>query len=118
MNASTQAWAGIKARTDGRDQAGPNVETIRLRHYVRCVHATDIYGVVTPLWVEWDDGRTFRIDRVLSRRGVARTRQAGSGTCYTVQIGRHITNVYRAGDGRWYVEVEAPADSADILQAS
>ena len=83
-------------------------EMILVRHYVKCAQVTDTNGVVTPLWVEWDDGRTFKIDRVLARRGVSQTRYGGSGTRYTAQFGRHVTYLYRAGDGRWYVEVKVP----------
>ena len=76
-------------------------ETILVRHYVKCAQVTDTNGVVTPLWVEWDD-------RVLARRGVSQTRYGGSGTRSTAQFGRHVTYLYRAGDGRWYVEVRVP----------
>lgn len=83
-----------------------DVDMVMVKHYVKCVHMTDTDGVVTPLCVIWDDGRTFKIDRVLARHGMRQTRFSGTGTRYTVQLGHHVTYLYRAGDGRWYVEVK------------
>lgn len=40
----------------------------------------------TPLYIEWEDGRIFEIDKVLDTRKKASTKGGGAGLRYTVRI--------------------------------
>ena len=66
-------------------------------------------GNMTPVWIKWEDGRLFEIDRVLDvRRAVS---DAGSmGVRYTVKITGKVKRLYfedtyyETGRPRWFVE--------------
>jgi len=66
-------------------------------------------GSMTPVWIKWEDGRIFEIDRVLDvRRAVS---DAGSmGIRYTVRIMGQVRNLFfedaysDTGRARWFVE--------------
>ena len=47
------------------------------RRRVEIVHSTSVEGEKTPLAIVWEDGRRFRVDRVLDRR---MARDEGSGS--------------------------------------
>lgn len=43
-------------------------------------------GIVLPLKIIWEDGRTFDIDRVLETRKIASTKGGGKGLRYKCRI--------------------------------
>ncbi len=59
-------------------------------------------GDVVPLAIAWEDGRVWRIDRVL--HSCASFDGEFEGIRYTVIIGRAEKYIYRAGHA-WYVLV-------------
>ena len=77
----------------------------RVKRYVKVVSATDEDGRVTPLSVEWDDGRTYEIDQVLDARHAASLKVGGTGMRYLVRIGSATTYLFHE-DPRWYVEAK------------
>ena len=60
-------------------------------------------GGITPLRVEWEDGRSFEIDRVLDVRRAPAAKAGGYGTRYTVRVSGHETYLFE-DEGRWFVE--------------
>ncbi len=82
----------------------------REKRYVKVVAATDEDGRITPLSVEWDDGRVYEIDRVLDRRHAASLKVGGTGMRYLVRIGQATTYLFHE-DPRWYVEAKVPGSS-------
>ena len=60
-------------------------------------------GRLCPLSITWEDGKKYRIDRVLDVRRAASLKGGGTGMRYTVRIGRVVTHLY-IEDGRWFVE--------------
>lgn len=60
-------------------------------------------GTVLPLDVCWEDGRWYRVDRVLDVRRAASLRAGGAGIRYTVRIGRRETFLFLE-ENRWFVE--------------
>ena len=79
----------------------------REKRYVKVVACIDEDGRVTPLSVEWEDGRVYEIDRVLDRRHAASLKVGGTGMRYLVRIGQATTYLFHE-DPRWYVEAKVP----------
>ena len=77
----------------------------REKRYVKVVSVTDEDGRITPVSVEWDDGRVYEIDRVLDVRHAASLKVGGTGIRYLVRIG-HATTYLFPEDPRWYVEAK------------
>ena len=73
------------------------------RAYVKVVAEFSPEGKVTPVSVEWEDGRRFDVDRVLDVRRAVATKAGGQGMRYTVRIGGHETYLFE-DEGRWFVE--------------
>lgn len=73
------------------------------RVYVKVVVQFFEDGRIRPLMVEWEDGRHFRVDRLLDVRRAASTKVGGQGMRYTVRISGHDTHLFE-DDGRWFVE--------------
>jgi len=65
-------------------------------------HCVD--GSVRPLTLKWEDGREFKIDRVIDVRKAASLKAGGLGIRYTCKIlGRAV---YLFDDeGRWFIEM-------------
>ena len=75
------------------------------RAYVKVVAEFSPEGAVTPLSVEWEDGRKFDVDRVVDVRRAAATKAGGQGMRYTVRISGHETYLFD-DEGRWFVEAK------------
>ena len=71
--------------------------------YVRVRADFDRDGNITPLSVEWEDGRVYDIDRVLDVRRCVSLKAGGMGMRYTVRIGRRQTCLFYE-DPAWFVE--------------
>lgn len=75
------------------------------RAYVKVIVEYDEAGGVHPLRIEWEDGRKFRIERVLDVRRAAATKAGGEGMRYTCRIRRQETYLFEC-EGRWFVEAK------------
>ncbi|MFR1759622.1 MAG: hypothetical protein ACLSX2_07955 [Christensenellaceae bacterium] len=71
--------------------------------YVAVVARYSPEGELRPLSVQWEDGRSFSIDRILDVRRAASLKAGGAGIRYTVRIGRHETYLFLEED-RWFVQ--------------
>lgn len=88
-----------------------------LKVYVNVLAAFDTDGCLRPLALLWEDGRRYRIDRVLDVRSAASLRAGGQGDRYTIRVGNHESYLYFerspavAGRelGRWFIERRTPA---------
>ena len=76
------------------------------RVYVRVVVEYDEAGGVHPLRIAWEDGRAFRVERVLDVRRAAATKAGGQGMRYTCRIRGKETYLFE-DDGRWFVEAKS-----------
>ena len=65
-----------------------------MKTYVNVMVIYDQDGNVTPLSIEWEDGRIYEIDQVLDVRKAASTKAGGVGLRYTFKIGRSITYIF------------------------
>lgn len=75
----------------------------REKRYVQVVSSTSPDGDVTPLVIVWNDGRRYRVSRVLDRRRAYSETTGATGLRYTVRVGRRVTYLYYE-DPRWFVE--------------
>lgn len=75
-----------------------------MKTYVNVMVIYDPDGNVTPLSIEWEDGRIYEIDQVLDARKAASTKAGGIGMRYTVKIGRSITYLFFDCFNKWFVE--------------
>ena len=73
------------------------------RVYVRVIVEYDEEGGVCPLSIRWEDGRKFRVDRILDVRRAAATKSGGQGMRYTCRIMGRETYLFE-DNGRWFVE--------------
>ncbi len=74
----------------------------RVKRYVEVTMRTDEEGRVRPLEIQLH-GTTYVVDEVLHVQRRASKRTGGDGVCYTVRLGRRITDIYYE-DPRWFVE--------------
>lgn len=72
--------------------------------YVQIVVEFSVDGCLRPLWITWEDGRKFEIDRVLRVERAASRKAGGIGLRYTVTIGGHEHHLYYEENYRWFVE--------------
>ena len=80
--------------------------------YVEVTVSFSCDGGMTPLSVIWEDGREYRIDRVLDMRPAAAMKAGGQGDRYTVRIRNRQSHLFfeqsakvgEKGPGRWFVE--------------
>lgn len=63
----------------------------------------DVAGRAKPLYIEWDDGRIFEVDRLLDVRPAASMKAGGCGMRYTCRIGGKETYLFEE-ENRWFVE--------------
>ena len=75
-----------------------------MKTYVKVTVEYDEDGIITPLSIEWEDGRIYEIDRILDKRKAASTKAGGMGIRYTVKIGRTITYLFFDCFNIWFVE--------------
>ena len=73
------------------------------RVYVKVVVECNEDGKITPLQVEWEDGRRFQVDRLLDVRRAAAMKAGGHGMRYTIRVCGQETYLFE-DEGRWFVE--------------
>ena len=73
--------------------------------YIDVILKTDKEGVIRPLTIVWEDGKTFEIDRVKAICKAASLKVGGCGTRYTVVIEGKETYLFHE-DERWFVEAK------------
>ena len=75
----------------------------REKCFVDVITDTDVDGIITPLAINWDDGRCFIVDRTIERRYAASMKVGGHGMRYAVVVEGKPTFLWHDGE-RWYVE--------------
>lgn len=79
------------------------MQSSKLKAYVSVTVRFSSLGELTPLNIEWEDGRTYEIDEVMNVCRAASIRAGGAGIRYTVRIGRTITYLFLE-EYKWFVE--------------
>jgi hypothetical protein len=71
--------------------------------YVDVIVRVDTGGKITPLSIEWADGRVFEIDKVIDARKCASLKVGGIGTRYICEIKGTRTYLFYE-EPLWFVE--------------
>lgn len=71
--------------------------------YIAVIAHYDVNGNITPIAIEWADGRRFEVERVLDVRRAASLKAGGLGIRYTIRVLGQVRAMYLEG-ARWYVE--------------
>ena len=80
--------------------------------YVNVLVKFDAEGTIRPIEITWEDGRTYKIDRVLGVCQAAALKAGGQGIRYTIRImGKESYLFFERSSmingtnlGRWFVE--------------
>lgn len=83
----------------------------RKKRYVDVVALHREDGSVRPLSIVWEDGRRFKVDRILDTRRAASLKVGGTGVRYLVRIQNKDTFLFFE-DPRWFVEEKVRAGEA------
>ena len=75
-----------------------------LKAYVPVVARFDKVGRVVPMSIEWEDGRIYRIERVLEARRAASLKAGGRGTRYRIRMENGQETFLFYEDRAWFVE--------------
>ena len=75
------------------------------KKFVAVTARFDLEGKISPLSIEWEDGRIFEIDRILDVRRAASLKAGGMGWRYTVRIhGKETYLFYDLCEEKWFVD--------------
>lgn len=77
----------------------------RMKKYISVTAKFDKDGNIMPLCVNWDDGRSFPIDRVTDLRYAASIRADSAGLRYKCRIKRKDKFIFLEKN-RWFIESE------------
>lgn len=76
-----------------------------MKQYVSVTATFDPDGNILPLKINWDDGRTFDIDRITDIRYCACLKAGGAGIRYTCRIKQSEKYLFLE-DNRWFINNE------------
>lgn len=79
-----------------------------MKQYISVTATFDRDGNIIPLYINWDDGRRFEIDRVTDVRYAASLKAGGAGIRYTCRIRNHEKYLFLE-ENRWFIEGAAQA---------
>ncbi|MDF2570208.1 MAG: hypothetical protein K0R55_1812 [Sporomusa sp.] len=71
--------------------------------FVNITAQHDINGVITPILLNWENGRVFPIDKILDVRQAASIKAGGQGMRYTCMVASKQVYLF-CDDGRWFIE--------------
>ena len=74
-----------------------------MKQYIAVTAKFDADGNVTPLYIHWEDGRNFAIDRITDVRFAASLKAGGAGIRYTCRIKQHEKYLFLE-ENRWFIE--------------
>jgi len=82
------------------------------KKYIEVIAKFDIDGKVTPLSINWEDGRVFNIDKILDIRQAVSLKAGGTGYRYTVVINGVEKYIFCEGQNlknkhnlcKWFIE--------------
>lgn len=62
-------------------------------------------GELKPVSFTWEDGRRYRIDRILNKRRAASLKVGGHGICYDCRVMGKVVRLF-LDDGKWFMEAK------------
>ena len=76
-----------------------------MKQYISVTAKFDSDGNILPIKINWDDGRSFDIDRITDIRYAASLKAGGAGIRYTCRIKQTEKYLYLE-DNRWFINNE------------
>ena len=76
------------------------------KRYVEVCASFSSDGLLTPLWILWEDGRRYEIDRVIRAERAASRRAGGVGIRYTCMVCGQRVYLFYEENYRWFVEAK------------
>lgn len=73
------------------------------RHYVKVICVHELNGKITPLYIVWDNGIRYKIDRILQCCQAASLKSGGSGMRYTCLFDQECRYLFHDHD-KWFIE--------------
>lgn len=74
--------------------------------YVDVAALFDTQGIIMPMYLKWEDGTLYYVDRILDIRRAASLKAGGAGIRYTCRIAGKETFLFLE-ETRWFVEGKA-----------
>jgi hypothetical protein len=71
--------------------------------FVDVVIKVDKDGNTRPLFITWEDGHRYEVDKLKDVRRAAATKVGGGGIRYTIMVSGKETHIFN-DDGKWFVE--------------
>ena len=78
----------------------------KVKIYVKVAAEFTPEGQLRPLWITWEDGRKFEIDRVKSCQRAASLKAGGTGLRYTCLIAGGEHYLFYEVNCKWCVEAK------------
>jgi len=78
----------------------------KYKRYVDVISLQNKYGKITPMYIVWDDGNKYEIDKIKSV-AMRASQVGGCGICYSCVIGGHLRDLFYEKN-RWFVESFKP----------
>ena len=79
-----------------------------MKKYLSVTATFDPDGNIIPIYINWDDGRRFDIDRITDVRYAASLKAGGAGIRYTCRIKSHEKYLFLE-ENRWFIECDKSA---------
>ncbi|NLC96080.1 MAG: hypothetical protein GX675_00705 [Erysipelotrichaceae bacterium] len=76
------------------------------RKYVSVVTLYDLAGNISPLFIVWDNGVKYKIDRVIQRCPASLFESGGSGIRYTCLFNGQRRYLF-LDENKWYIESQS-----------
>lgn len=76
------------------------------KRYVNVIVEVDKFGDLTPLYLRWENGELFKIDKIMQKRQ-ATSKVGGNGMLYVVMIHGKQRNLFYEIN-RWFIESYTP----------
>ncbi len=76
-----------------------------MKQYISVTAKFDSDGNILPIRINWDDGRSFDIDKITDIRYAASLKAGGAGIRYTCRIKQTEKYLYLE-DNRWFINNE------------
>lgn len=80
------------------------MNTIPSKIYVGVTAYTNPDGKIMPLFITWEDGRSFEVDRITDIRRAA-SAAGGAGMRHTCVFSGREKYLFLEDSGRWFIEV-------------
>ena len=88
-----------------------------VKKYVDVTAAFFADGRMRPLWITWEDGRRFEVDKVLDCRRAASMKAGGTGIRYTCLICGSRHYLFYEENYKWFVECRQVGNDRDAYHS-